>query len=254
MEATYDQIISRIKDVNALDARELLLWLAFAETPIHIEGLAKIVEFEVEDQAFNPDAKLDNPEDVLKICPSPVTKMMDDTVQLAHASIKEYILNKQRKIGPHVELDPNVGHSFVGRCCLAYMLHTNEIYFHYEDVPDTFKQSLLQYSAWFWSKHIQACNEELSVMDQIKKLFQSGNLAKWSSAYNHHCHMLNWDSCVTPMLYPNYLQMAALHGLIETVKWIVLQPVTEVECMEALEAAAYNGHGDIVTLYLSKEI
>ena len=44
LEATYDQILNKISFYDALDAVKLLLWLAFAEHPLHINDLAIIVE------------------------------------------------------------------------------------------------------------------------------------------------------------------------------------------------------------------
>ncbi|KAF8343241.1 ankyrin repeat-containing domain protein [Amanita rubescens] len=54
------------------------------------------------------------------------------------------------------------------------------------------------------------------------------------------------------MIYPNYLQIAALHGLIETAKQLMLQPVNTVGCMEALDGAASKGHINMVVLLLKK--
>jgi ankyrin repeat protein len=251
LEATYDQILSRIKDVNALNAKKLLLWLAFAETPLLMKELAKVVEFDMESQRFNADLTLDHPVDVLKVCPSLVTEMKNGTVQLAHASIKEYILDKKRKIGPLMELDPNMGHFLVGHCSLAYMLYTEEVSPDFDadwddEIDQSYKKSLLKYSALFWPKHILACNEELAVMDKIKKLFEPGSLAKWTNAYNYH---------TSPrMQYHSHLQIAALNGLIETVKWLLLKPeVVKMGYMpDVLYAAARNGHIKIVTLLFEK--
>ena len=249
LEATYDQILSRIKDANALNAKKLLLWLAFAETPLLMGELAKIVEFDMESQRFNPDSTLHHPVHVLKICPSLVAEMEDGTVQLAHASIKEYICGKQRKIGTLLVLDSRMGHFFVGQCSLAYMLNTEEVcpdLSYHDDIPESSNKSLLKYSALFWPKHILACNGDLSVIDQIKKLFEPGRLMKWVKAYNYYV-------VGTQILYfPNHLQIAAQNGLIETVKWLLLKPATEMECMDALCAAAWRGDIKIVTLLFEK--
>ncbi|KAF8347274.1 vegetative incompatibility protein HET-E-1 [Amanita rubescens] len=94
LEAMYDQILNRISTADALDAAKLLLWLTFAEHPIHIDYLADVVEFDMDDKTFNSSASLSSPEDILVICSSLVTRMDDNTVQLAHASVKQYIMQK----------------------------------------------------------------------------------------------------------------------------------------------------------------
>ena len=91
LEGTYDQILSRISPADASCAVKLLLWLAFAEEPLHMDYLAIIVEFDIDTKAFDSDVKLSCSADVLKICSSLVTRMSDNTVELAHASVKTYI-------------------------------------------------------------------------------------------------------------------------------------------------------------------
>ncbi|KAF8328492.1 ankyrin repeat-containing domain protein [Amanita rubescens] len=256
LESTYDQILTRIEEADAMNAMKLLLWLTFSERPIHVEDLALILEFDVESQQFDVDAKLDYPDDVLKICSSLVTKMKDETVQFAHASIKEYFESNKRKIGSSVKVDPCFGHYFIGQCGLAYILQRKQVIPKHDDSKDAlerFEKSLLQYAVQFWPKHILACKQESAVMNQIINLFESiKSLKYWVKAYNYPFWYKSWDSNHVRMIYPNYLQIAALHGLIETVKWLMLQPVNSVACMEALSAAGCNGHINITTLLIEK--
>ena len=252
LNSIYDQILTRIEEADAMNAMKLLLWLTFSERPIHIEDLAIIIEFDMESQQFDVDAKLHFPDDVLKICSSLVTKMEDETVQFAHASIKEYFQSDKRKIGSAVEVDPCSGHHFVGQCSLAFILQSRQaIPHHHHDAPAAtrFAKSLLQYAAHFWPKHILACKQESAVMTQITNLFESQSLTCWVNAYNWHKYSY---SGIVKMIYPNHVQIAALHGLIETVKRVMLRPVNSVECMQALEGAASNGHMNVVTLLLEK--
>ena len=82
LEGTYDQILSRISPADASCAVKLLLWLAFAEQPLHMDYLAIIVEFDIDTKAFDSDAKVSYSTDVLKICSSLVTRMSNDTVEV----------------------------------------------------------------------------------------------------------------------------------------------------------------------------
>jgi hypothetical protein len=162
LESTYDQILTRIEEADAMNAMKLLLWLTFSERPIHVEDLALILEYDVESQQFDVDAKLHYSDDVLKICSSLVTKMEDETVQFAHASIKEYFQGDKRKIGSSVKVDPCFGHYFIGQCSLAYILQRRGVIpeKYIRTVTTGFKKSLLQYAAHFWPKHILACKQE----------------------------------------------------------------------------------------------
>ena len=246
LESTYDQILTRIKEADAMNAKKLLLWLTFSEKPICIGDLALILEFDLERQEFDVDAKLDYPDDVLKICSSLVTKMEDETVQFAHASIKEYFQSDKRKIGSSVEVDPCFGHYFIGQCSLAYIMQRRQVI--PDDYDARYQKCLLQYAAQFWPKHILASKQESAVMNQIINLFESESLIYWFNAHTYD--YLNGN--VERMIYPNHLQIAALHGLIETAKWLMLQPVHNVACMEALSVAACNGHINMVTLLIEK--
>ncbi|KAF8340233.1 ankyrin repeat-containing domain protein [Amanita rubescens] len=244
LNSTYDQILTRIAEADAMNAMKLLLWLTFSERPIHMEDLALILEYDVESQQYDVDAKLDYPDDVLKICSSLVAMMEDETVQFAHASIKEYFQSDKRKIGSSVIVNPHFGHYFIGQCSLAYILQRKEVI----HASTRFDKSLIRYAAYFWPKHILACKQESAVMNQIINLFESQSLTYWVKAYNYEW----WKHVNENMQYPNYLQIAAIHGLIETAKWLMLQPVSNVECMEALYAAACNGHINMVKLLLEK--
>ena len=243
LESTYDQILTRIEEADAMNAMKLFLWLTFSEWPVDVYDLAIILQFDVEKQKFDVDAELYYADDVLKICSSLVTKNGYGTVQFAHASIKEYFQSNKRKIGSSVLVDPCFGHYFIGQCSLAYILQWRQV------IPEQWHwpgdNPLLQYAALFWPKHILTCNQESAVMNQIINLFESQSLIDWVEAY--HCQFGSLR-----MIYPIYLQIAALHGLIETAKHLMLQPVNSTECMDALYAAACNGHIDMVTLLLEK--
>ena len=97
LEATYDQILNRISPANASHVMKLLLWLAFAEKPLDIDYLAVIVEFDLDKKSFDPMAKLSAPTDILRICSSLVTEMGNNTVKLAHASVKDYVLGQYKQ-------------------------------------------------------------------------------------------------------------------------------------------------------------
>lgn len=182
LEATYDQILSRIPPADAPDAVKLLLWLAFAKEPLHMDYLATVVEFDAERNTFDSDGKLSSPLDVLKICSSLVTRMGDSTIQLAHASVKQYILAKQRILQPNIIMDPSLGGSLIGQCCLTYILDSKE----HDCTATKHEWSFIKYSATHWPQHILEAHQELDVIEQIKKLFVLPSFAfqNWVRMHN----------------------------------------------------------------------
>ena len=193
MEATYDQILCRVPPADISDAVKLLLWLAFAHEPLHIDYLAIIVEFDIDRKVFNSDAKLSSSEDILSICSSLVTKMGDNTIQLAHASVQTYIQEKPRIIQSGIIMDPSIGNTFVGQSCLTYLLLTKETHPNTPfnslkgPVKEIYKQSLIRYSAKYWPRHMMANNQDTSGIDQMKKLFVHNSFAfhNWVKVHNY---------------------------------------------------------------------
>ena len=283
LEATYDQILNRVPFADVSDAVKLLLWLAFAREPLHIDYLAVIVEFDLEKRVFNLDAKLSSPVDVLKICSSLVTKIGDNTVQLAHASVKQYVLEKKRTIQPNIIMDPANGDAFVGQCCLTYLLHSRES--HPLDPYDRlakpiwrrYEQSLIRYSAIYWSQHILEAKLDMDAIEQMKELFvlTKFSFKNWVEVYNYSITIME-DEMNSKCL----LQCAALHGLTPMVEWLlpsvmgdggVIYSVEDseqvknaashgyqrnssmlLEYEDALSAASASGHKEVVDLMLEK--
>jgi len=258
LEATYDQILSRIAPADTSDAAKLLLWLSFAEKPLHIDYLAIVVEFDEAKEDFDPAAKLSSPEDVLRICSSLVTKMSDNTVQLAHASVKEYVLSeKPRMIQSNITINPSLGNSFVGKCCLGYLLCSTESVpicqnhafsqtLHQRNTHKRFDQSLIRYAAKFWPKHISA-SKELCLIDQIKKLFifDSFSFHNWVRIYNYDSYDLRMDGY-------SLLECASFHGLTSMVEWLLPHIVNNTEVLDALCASLNNGHTATTNVLIEK--
>ena len=285
LEATYDQILSRISPADVSDTVKLLLWLAFARQPLDIDHLAIIVEFNLDKKVFNSDAKLASPMDILKICSSLVTGIGDNTVQLAHASVKQYILKKKRIIQSKIALDPSIGDAFIGQCCLNYLLQTRELESHRNPfglprviyASEGYKQTLLMYSAKYWSQHMLAAGLDMCTIEQIKELFEVTNISfkNWVEVYNDGVLFLG-----TRMNNKSPLQCAAFHGLKPIVEWLLpsvmrdhegIHSVNDSEQVEnlgldrgyrynsmlleygdALHAASHIGHKEIVQLLLER--
>ena len=254
LEGTYDQILSRIPLADASDAAKLLLWLAFTEQPLCIDNLAIIVEFDMDSTTFVPAAKLASPNDVLQICSSLVVEMGDNTLQLAHASVKQYLLEKPRIIHSSTVIDPSIGNRFVGQCCLAYLLYlkeTHPIVKAHKPSQSMYEQylcSLGRYSANHWPEHILEVHQDEAIIEQMKELFvlNSFSFKNWVDLFNYELHFLS-----DTMKKSSLLHCAAFHGLTTMVEWLLQGVVRDEEVMEALVPASRGGHTSTVIALLA---
>src|SRR6266550_5651673 len=260
LEGTYDQILSRIPPADASCAVKLLLWLAFSKQPLHIDYLAVVVEFNLEEKAFDPDARLSSPIDVLKICSTLVTRMGDDTVQLAHASVKKYIQEKTRIIQSNIVMDPCTGDSFISQCCITYLLYSKETHpnqpflFLKKPNQERYQQSLVRYAAKNWAKHFLQANCDTFVVKQVKRLFIPTSFAfqNWVSVYNYELEPPCPKSDPKYMWSQSPLQCAALHGVTIIVKWLLPSAKQIEELLGAFNTASLHQHSDIVEVLLEE--
>ncbi|KAF8344782.1 hypothetical protein F5887DRAFT_1202014 [Amanita rubescens] len=254
LEGTYDQILSRIPPADASGAVKLLLWLAFANQPLHIDYLALIVEFDMDKRDFDPDGRLSSSADVLKICSSLVTRMDDNTVQLAHASVKTYVLEKKRAIQFNIVMDPSIGDRFVGQCCLSYLLHSKEnlLEKHSLSIWKSYQGSLIRYAAKHWAGHYLRSKESWNVDDlqQMKNFFALDNFAfqNWVKVYNFEAIPLTTRQLKGQSL----LWCSALHGITSIVEWQLMSVIRSSEVLDALYVASLHGHIAVVERLLVK--
>ena len=263
LEETYDQVLSGISHpTDASDAAKLLLWLAYSEHPLHIDDISSILEFDVdlEESSLNSDGKLSSSEDVLWICSSLVTRMDNNTVQLAHASVKQYVLDKPRIIKSGITIDPSHGHAYVGQCCLAYLLRTKEScpaphkYKLSHQNKERYMHSLIRYSAKYWPKHILATGQDETHIQLTKQLFVQSSFPfqNWVKVYNYDVNY--FGDGTTRMNESSLLQCAAFHGLQTVVEWILPTVNRDREIMEALCVASKYGHRSVVTTLLQTSV
>ena len=90
LEAIYDQILERIEEREMPSAKVILQWLVLGMSPLSPEELCIVVTFDGSSGNFDSGLALAHPDDVIQLCSSLVIKAADNTVQLAHASVKEY--------------------------------------------------------------------------------------------------------------------------------------------------------------------
>ena len=92
---TYDRILSRINVADYDYVVRMLKWLVGAERVLDLEELAEGIAIDPLEDRFDPADRLMEPEEVLDLCGSLIRLEEDQTVVLAHFSVKEYLLSKR---------------------------------------------------------------------------------------------------------------------------------------------------------------
>ncbi|KAI4620747.1 uncharacterized protein J4E87_007075 [Alternaria ethzedia] len=259
LDQTYDQILTAIGEEDCVYAVRMLQWLTFSLRPLTVEELAEIIAIDVgRTPAFDRDEVLADPSEVLEICSSLVTVVMqrkdntspvhyDRTVKLAHYSVQEYLVSERIKQGPanQYSMSETACHEVITRGCLQYLnqLRRPTKWAHIE------APALAQYATKYWSQHFQQIGDEKEeVIRLVTSLLSAGNPAyeNWVIRYDDDYHSLESEikgrgKEVAPPLY-----YAALLGS-ETLTKLLLDQGVDVNARggkwgNALHAALAEGH------------
>ena len=270
LEATYDQILHRIDGREMPPAKVILQWLVLGMRPLTIPELTMAVTFDPLTGKFDSSLGLAHPDDVIQVCSSLVTRAANNTVQLAHASVKEYFLSKPRRI---TLSDTETGHGLIVNCCLQYLLQCGWHSDKHSDFP------LLQYTAQFWPDHYKCSSKTSTLHDLVVEFFQvqNGIFEKWIKIHSgtqrvlilyqqgipiHYAALLGlqdiisklWrDDQLCTVMYSITMQIAAMAGHIDIVEFLLDNKVDVNHQVghygSALQAASSNGYVTINTLY-----
>ncbi|KAJ7875218.1 hypothetical protein B0H13DRAFT_1498269, partial [Mycena leptocephala] len=129
MNKIYDRILESIQSDVMLDmVNRTLNWLLFSMKSMTLKQIndALAVDLTESPPRFDPKKRLTTPSKLLDACAGLVSATEDMwgaiTLQLAHASVKEYLTDSQRS--SHVlqaEISDNAGHHMIARTCIAYL-------------------------------------------------------------------------------------------------------------------------------------
>lgn len=111
LDQTYDHILCTIPKEDSEYAIRILRWLTFSARPLSLDEIAEALAIDIaRDPTFERDEVLEDPLDVLSICPSFLVVTMQEgldfrwhtreVVVFAHYSIKEYLLSERIFEGP----------------------------------------------------------------------------------------------------------------------------------------------------------
>ncbi len=287
LDKTYDRILCAIDERNSKYAVRVLLWLAFSSRQLSPEEISEAVAIDVErDPSFDMQEVLEDPLDVLKICPSLVTiannkldsmeespfrewmgeewtpwpKMVRQVVVLAHYSVKEYLTSERIRQGPaaRYSMQDAACNEVLAKSCLGYLLQFQRPDSLSKDNIKGFK--LARYSAEFWISHVRAAVEESKTLRQvIMKLFETkgGAFLNWIRVYDPDHGSRDPDLTKPLESIPAPLYYASRAGLAEIVSRLLLESGSDVTAEgghygNALQVASTHGHTEVVELLLSK--
>jgi hypothetical protein len=145
LDETYARILENIPEENMEDATTILRLLTCSERPLHLEELIDAIAVQPDVRpSFDPDNRMPEPRDILRICSSLVTLVQspldrfgdvavdthsDDVegrrtttkLQLAHFSVKEYLISDRISPSFSTLLAEQTARASIATLCLAYL-------------------------------------------------------------------------------------------------------------------------------------
>ncbi|KAK6080312.1 hypothetical protein SCUP234_05253 [Seiridium cupressi] len=291
LDGTYARMLRQIPAFAREYAQQLLQTLCCAIRPLTILELIDALAVEIgETGVFNKKRKLEDLEDIQKLCPGFTEVDQDDktrqtTIRLAHFSVQEYlqsdrITNSQDIMAFHIKKQGS--HIHMTRICLTLLLEPQV-----RQLGDPIKiekeYPLAKYAARYWPEHLQQGSSDSRVKAQLLQLFQdtdegfkswvriwniddsdglTSTLTELLQEHNPYLRVVLISATLPEIInakggyYGTALQAAASGGHKEIVE-LLLEKGADVNIQgggygTALQAAASGGHKEIVELLLEK--
>jgi len=126
LDETYDRILYSIPDEDHEHVLRMLHWLVVSERPLSFRELAEAIALNPEKDRLDPDERLMEPEMIFELCGSLIRIEGNQTIVLAHYSVKEYLLSNQLAGKDHrlakFALRSDHSRCLVSMCILSYVL------------------------------------------------------------------------------------------------------------------------------------
>ena len=123
LDNTYERILAQVPRHHIDIVRKVLQWLCFALFPMTLAEMHDAVAIEPDLDFLDEECQLSSPQDILDLCNSLTTVTSAGNIQLAHASVKDYLLSDKIKTSSAADfaLDPKETIIDLARYCLAYL-------------------------------------------------------------------------------------------------------------------------------------
>lgn len=125
LDETYDRILNSVRDDDTEYVLRVLHWLIDAERPLCFNELAEAVALNPQKELLDPAERLLVPEEIFELCGSLIRVEEDQTVVLAHLSVKDLLSGRLQARNPTLAkfaLRSDHSRQHVSVCMLSYVL------------------------------------------------------------------------------------------------------------------------------------
>ncbi|KAJ3926164.1 MAG: ectomycorrhiza-induced ankyrin-domain/NACHT-domain-containing protein [Lentinula lateritia] len=244
---TYNQALGRLTGKDKKNAQHLLLWLLYAFQPLTRTKANEIWKIDLLEQKFNPD-EMDL--QVEKVIPSTfVTVGQDNIIQLAHASVKEYLISypQSKEVSNSLFFNEHLAHDIMTQTTIIYLMQLKEVLFD--------RGGFVGYAVKYWLSHASKV-ERLKVEGRSQNLIcamlkDNVHFSKWEEIYINQVSVMG-------ELTAGPLYCGAINGLYGGVNYLIQSADNVKEFVDAqggvygnaLQAASIKGHESMVKLLL----
>ncbi|GLA95787.1 hypothetical protein AtubIFM61612_008635 [Aspergillus tubingensis] len=245
LEDTYKDALERLSPEDREVARTILIWLSFSAVPLDLKTVAAVVSFRF-------------PADVVTTCTTSLVtvSMSDDTVRLAHFSVKEFLVHNEVE-GHWYQFSVTYGHEAIANRAVDCLLEATEVL----TKTTAAQQPLLIYTARYWHHHLAQLGNLhtscINLQEKVDRLFTERNVYfNWMRSY--YSKWLNeiWHQSFEELQSP--LSSASERGLKSTVELLLAKGADPMRSSlygqgdNALLKAAKKGHLEVLQLLLNR--
>ncbi|KAL8770751.1 MAG: hypothetical protein Q9209_003618 [Squamulea sp. 1 TL-2023] len=249
LDETYERILTAIEPNDTDEAYHILQWLAFAERPLLLEEVAEAAVTKGDGGPIDPEDRLFDPYDVMRICRSLVS-LSDDTLTICGK-----VISGRFSSAKAFHIDTPSSHQQIGQSCLSIILQN-------DDTSRDQYPPLVRYAAEFWFEHLKKFESESHDRSSFRTLLEGlfvtspGAFHNWLLWYDVNIRRGHGIPVMARRLdtAPSPLYYAAFLGLEEPIQSLLKSGV-DINAYggrygTALIAAASQGHVAIVKLLL----
>ncbi|CAG8371455.1 unnamed protein product [Penicillium salamii] len=244
LEETYQSILDKIKQKKKQHlARQMLMLCAFAGGPLSVRAVA-----------FSASLRL--PSFVLDICTSSLLSVSEETVRLAHSSVKEFlVVSKDSDDGDGCRFSEIAAHEMLATKTIDLLLkQTEEL-----NEETAMNQPYLIYAACHWHTHIAALGDiflwPVGLPEKVDFLFTEPTIyLNWSRIENRAHSSLHWNRI--PQHCSSPIHVALDLSLVRTVDNMADQGADALRdgIGFILMTAVTRGHLELVDSLLKKNL
>ncbi|THU79930.1 hypothetical protein K435DRAFT_941792 [Dendrothele bispora CBS 962.96] len=188
LEEIYDHALKSIDEYHRDEAKCLLQWILFSHQPLTIKNVIEVLAIDTEKGTVNEDRNDQLEDDLDKIISSTIVVITqgednEKKVQLAHPSVKEFLIERESGHSDRIYMEETLAHIFIAQSCIIYLLHI----VHVESVEMAHaKFPLTWYAVHYWAMHVEKVE---NLDEKMTKLVMS--LLKFENNFLNE--ILCWD-------------------------------------------------------------